>query len=397
MKSDGQRQRGRLLVVSHACVLPVNQQVYVRLGELGWEVTLVTPARWRHEYGADAFVAASLPALQARFTPLPVFLEGRPQRHVYRRRLGPVIRRIAPDVILLEEETFSLPGAQWAFAATRAGVPFGVQAAENLDRHLPVVARAARRWTLPRASFVTARSPAAGDRAREWGARGAVEVIPHAVPEWSEPAKATGRPYTIGYAGRLVPEKGIADLLAAARRLAAPVRVLLVGDGSLRVGLESAAIPNGTVEIRTDVRHDVMAEAYGEMDVLVLPSRTTPSWTEQFGRVLVEALWCGVPVIGSDSGEIPWVIGATGGGRVFRERDVEGLAQAIDAFRADPETAARLAGAGRASVAETFSVDAVARQLDRTLADAADRRPGLTNDREPRPARPGDNRAAVDG
>jgi glycosyltransferase involved in cell wall biosynthesis len=58
-----------------------------------------------------------------------------------------------------------------------------------------------------------------------------------------------------------------------------------------------------------------MRDAYAEMDVLVLPSRTTSRWAEQFGRVLIEALWCGVLVVGS--GEIPWIVETTGGGRVF--------------------------------------------------------------------------------
>ena len=64
-----------------------------------------------------------------------------------------------------------------------------------------------------------------------------------------------------------------------------------------------------------------MAAGYAQLDVLVLPSHTTPTWKEQFGRVIVEALWCGVPVVGSDSGEIPWLIELTGGGLVFPEGD----------------------------------------------------------------------------
>ena len=64
-----------------------------------------------------------------------------------------------------------------------------------------------------------------------------------------------------------------------------------------------------------------MPALYREMDVLVLPSRTTPTWAEQFGKVLCEALLCGTPVIGSSSGEIPWVVTTTGGGLVYPEGD----------------------------------------------------------------------------
>ena len=48
------------------------------------------------------------------------------------------------------------------------------------------------------------------------------------------------------------------------------------------------------------------------LDVFVLPSETRSNWREQFGRVIVEAMSCGVPVIGSDSGEIPTVLGDAG-------------------------------------------------------------------------------------
>jgi glycosyltransferase involved in cell wall biosynthesis len=113
-----------------------------------------------------------------------------------------------------------------------------------------------------------------------------------------------------------------------------------------------------------------MGAAYGRLDVLVLPSRTTPTWAEQFGRVLVEALWCGVPVIGADSGEIPWVINSTGGGLVVPEGDVEALRAAIVRLRDSPALRRELSERGRERVNEHFSVQAVARELDRALLQA---------------------------
>jgi glycosyltransferase involved in cell wall biosynthesis len=361
--------RGRLLVVSHASVLPVNQHVYRKLVELGWDLTLVVPSRWRHQYRAGGFPSRALLELEQRIVRLPVVFAGRPQRHVYLTRPGRLIRRLAPQAILLEEETFSIAAAQWGFAAGRAGVPFGVQAAENMDRPLPWIAKVLRRRTLRRAEFVTARSPAAAALAKAWGAEGRVEVVPHAVPGWDEVPKPAGRPFTIGYGGRLVPEKGVRDLVAAATRLEDPLRLLFVGDGRLRAELESSTLAHGTIEVRANVSHDEMPQAYAEMDVLVLPSRSTRTWTEQFGRVLVEALSCGVPVVGSDCGEIPWVIETTGGGRVFPEGDVDRLAEVLGELRTNPREAADLAERGRANVNDMFGVEAVARELDRLLLD----------------------------
>lgn len=360
--------RGRLLVVSHASVLPVNQHVYVRLRDLGWDLTLVVPSRWRHAYAPQPFAATALPELAEELRPLPVRGAGRAQRHVYLARTRRVLAAVAPQVVFVEEECFSLAALQWARTAQKAGVPFGVQAAENLDRPLPKPARFIRSRVLRAAAFVAARSPAAAALALRHGATGRVAVAPHAVPRWHPAAQQRNGRFTIGYAGRLVPEKGLDDLVEAARRVERPARLLLVGDGELR---DTLTHQDGLdVEVLTDVEHAEMAAAYGRMDVLVLPSRTTPRWAEQFGRVLVEALSCGVPVVGSDSGEIPWVIDATGGGLVFPEGDRDALAATLRRLRGDSALRARLAAEGRAAVERLFSVDAAAAALDELLVCA---------------------------
>jgi glycosyltransferase involved in cell wall biosynthesis len=103
------------------------------------------------------------------------------------------------------------------------------------------------------------------------------------------------------------------------------------------------------------------------MDVLVLPSRTTPRWAEQFGRVLVEAQSCGIPVIGSDSGEIPWVIQVTGGGVIFPEGDDEALAGELILLRDDVEKRLALGERGRERARALFSVRAVADKMENLL------------------------------
>jgi glycosyltransferase involved in cell wall biosynthesis len=160
------------------------------------------------------------------------------------------------------------------------------------------------------------------------------------------------------------------DLLAAARRLGAEAELRFIGDGELKDELLRAGADGLSVRVLDDVRHEEMASAYAALDVLVLPSRTTATWKEQFGRVIVEALWCGVPVVGSDSGEIPWLIGLTGGGLVFPEGDPAALAERLERLRADPALRARLAGDGRAAVERLFSVSAATDSLERLLRRA---------------------------
>jgi glycosyltransferase involved in cell wall biosynthesis len=372
--SDQHHRDRTLLVISHPAVLPVNQLVYAQLARRGWCVDLITPARWRHEYAAEPFDAQPLPELAERFHPRRVLFAGSPQRHLYLANPLADIRRLRPSVVFCEQEPFSVPAAQWGLAARALGVPFGVQMAENLDRRLPRPARAIMAAVLPRAVFVAARSETAGALARRWGARGEVRLIPHHVPGWPLPSRPVHEAFTVGFAGRLVPEKGLDTLVDAIRRLDPPVELLVAGDGPLRGWLESADLGSARLRIVRGTDHAAMASVYAEMDVLALPSRTTPGWTEQFGRVLVEALWCGTPVIGSDSGEIPWVIETTGGGLVFPEGDDSVLAERLQRLRSDDGLRRDLTETGRSRVIEMFSVEGVADRLQETLRTAVESR-----------------------
>ncbi len=363
----------RLLVVSHPAIVDVNQEVYRELQKRGWEVSIVLPSRWRDEYSQALVRPQALAGMQAALQPTPVVLPGRPQRHLYLARCGAICSRLRPDVAFLEAEPYALAATQWGRALRRRRIPFGVQCYENIDRPLPAPVRWLRSRVLRDAAFVAARSQTAAELARAWGASGEVEIAPPAVPGWPGVPAPRERPFTIGYAGRLIESKGLTDLLAAVRRLQAPVELVLIGNGELRPALEGQPVPGSAVRVLDGFSHDRMAEAYAQLDVLALPSRTTARWKEQFGRVIIEALWCGVPVVGSDSGEIPWVIGLTGGGLIFPEGDIEALAARLAELREAPELRRSLAQAGRAAVERHFTVAAATDPLERLLRAAAGR------------------------
>jgi glycosyltransferase involved in cell wall biosynthesis len=374
--SDGSaRPTGRVLVISHPAIVSVNQEVYRELARRGWEVTIVLPNRWSNTYADAPLTPTALSGLEGALQPVPVAFPGQPQRHFYLTRTRSLGKRSRPDVGFVEAEPFSLSAAQWSFAFGRLGTPFGVQCYENIDRRLPVPIPWLRARVLRNASFVAARSRTAGELARRWGARGEVALAPPAVPSWPiRPASTAARSFTVGFAGRLVESKGLPDLLEAVRGLSAPVELVLIGDGELRGQLEDQPIPGSHVRVVRGLGHDQMPEAYAQLDVLVLPSRTTPSWKEQFGRVIVEALWCGVPVIGSDSGEIPWLIELTGGGVTFPEGDRDALAAQLNRLREDPALRRRLAVTGRAAVERLFSVPAATDSLEHLLVGAVESR-----------------------
>jgi hypothetical protein len=164
-------------VVSHPSVVATNQAVFAELVNQGFDVHLVTPATWVNEYAPQAFDAPTDPVLVGRHTKLAVWLKGRPQRHFYRGSITSTIEAIRPDVIYIEEECFSLAAAQWARAAQRLHVPYGLQAWENLDRPLPALVKRLRSFVLRHASFIVARTPAARTMVEHWGTTADVDVV----------------------------------------------------------------------------------------------------------------------------------------------------------------------------------------------------------------------------
>jgi glycosyltransferase involved in cell wall biosynthesis len=188
---------------------------------------------------------------------------------------------------------------------------------------------------------------------RRKGYQGAATVIPQfgVDPDIYLPHSTSPSEFTIGYLGRLIVAKGLHTLLDAVEEMEGGWRLLLVGDGPMRREIEariSSPKLNGRVEIRKPVPSATVPDLLPSLSVLVLPSLTTESWKEQFGRVLIEAMACEVPVIGSDSGEIPNVIGQAG--MIFPEGDVKLLRERLKRLRDDEELRTLLGKAGRQRV-----------------------------------------------
>jgi glycosyltransferase involved in cell wall biosynthesis len=145
----------------------------------------------------------------------------------------------------------------------------------------------------------------------------------------------------LGFAGRMVKEKGIHTLVGALRHVLGAERnvfAVLAGDGPLRLEAQRA-LSGLPVMFPGYVPHAEMHHWMRGWDVLILPSETAPGWTEQFGRVIVEAAALGIPTVGSLSGEIPALVDEFRGW-TFPERDETALSrvirQAVKAVRACP-------------------------------------------------------------
>jgi glycosyltransferase involved in cell wall biosynthesis len=167
--------------------------------------------------------------------------------------------------------------------------------------------------------------------------------------------------FAIGCVTRLVEEKGVDVLLRAAAELPGVWRVYVLGAGPQRHSLEELAGELGLTDrivFDAPIPSTQMPAYLAGLDALVLPSRTRPNWKEQFGRVLIEAMACGVPVIGSTCGEIPQVIGDAG--LIFPEDDVAALRDALLRLQRNDELRRDLAARGRARVLAHYTQSQVA-------------------------------------
>jgi phosphatidyl-myo-inositol dimannoside synthase len=166
----------------------------------------------------------------------------------------------------------------------------------------------------------------------------------------------------IGFVGRLTRAKGLDVLMQAMEKVGArPWSLLLLGSGEYQQKLHEWAAHHGwsnRVKVLL-VKHGDMPRYVASMDLLAAPSQTMKNWREQFGRMIIEAFACGVPVIGSDSGEIPFVIGDAG--RVVGEADVAGWAQSIEQLLGSPQMRGELMARSLAR-APQYSVATIARQ-----------------------------------
>lgn len=294
--------------------------------------------------------------------------------------------------LLAREPGFDLVHAHWllpqGFTAALAAQP----------RRIPVLVTAhggdlfalrgglserAKRWVLRRAAAVTVNSTATEAVARQLGAQpDSLSRIPMgatlaAVPDAARVAALRGQlrrnagPLLV-FVGRVVPEKGVGDALAALallRQSLPDATLAVVGDGPARAGFEAEARRLGVAGQVAFVGAVSPADVplyLAAADLFVGPSRrSAEGWTEAQGLSFVEAQLAGLPVIATDAGGLRDVVADGATGLVVPEGDAPAIAAAVLRLHGDPEFAQRLAKAGRASALARFSRDASAEAFSR--------------------------------
>jgi len=376
----------KVLFAWHAAVEPEYRKLFQELAQVGMELVAFLPTAWTE--GGRLQKPPRRTNDSYRIVLSPVAFRDKVKRFFY-LNIIPIIQTIKhfrPDIVHIFEEPYSLACAELV-GLTRMFHPSAkvvIQSFENLPPiHRPPFL-IIERFVLKGADALLT-IPSEGEalwRNRDF--RGPIYHIPVGLDEnlfrktdahlSSLPIiNERERPLRIAYAGRLVREKGVSLLLQALYFLVKEginVELVIVGDGPernvLKLQRDKLGVTNYVVFIDSLQSHDLPL-LYSNVDILVLPSLTTETWKEQFGRVLVEAMACEVAVVGSSSGEIPDIVGDAG--IVFPEGDISALSRVLKELVLDPGLREKLGKAGRARVLKHFTWRSVAERLCRIYAE----------------------------
>lgn len=350
----------RVLMLSKACIVGIYQRKLELIAAGGVELLTLVPPSWRDERGET--VLERVYTAGYRLETLSIARNGDFHLHYY-PDLGGRIRAFQPHIVHIDEEPYNAAAWQALFYARRVRAKTLFFSWQNILRRYPPPFSWGERYVLTHADAAICGTESAAGVWRAKGFARPIAVIPQfgTEPGLFKPAPRPDRPFTVGYFGRMVEEKGVLILLEAFARLGGEARLILLGGGTLRDHLRQRAAQLGIadrVEWREQVPSTAMPSQYHDIDALALPSLTRPNWKEQFGRVLVEAMLSGVPVVGSDSGAIPDVIGDAG--LIVPEGDAAALAEALRRLRDEPGLAAALVERGLARARDRFTHERVA-------------------------------------
>jgi glycosyltransferase involved in cell wall biosynthesis len=355
----------RILMLSKACLVGAYQRKLEEIAAFpDIDLTVIVPPVWADPAGPVHLERAYTEGY--RLLVEPIRFNGRFHLHYY-PTLKQHLAAIRPDLVHIDEEPYNL--ATWLAwrQARNAGAKTLFFSWQNLQRRYPWPFSLMERQVLRGVDYALMGNQAAAAVWQAKGYTGPYRVIPQfgVDPVLYRPhQRQPNALFTIGAANRrLVAEKGTDTLLKAVAGLSGEWRLRLVGDGPERAALQQLARELGIAErvcFDGSIPSGEVVAYLQHLDVLVLPSRTRPNWKEQFGRVLIEAMACETAVVGSDSGEIPHVIGDAG--LIFPEDDVAALRKCLEQLQQNPTLRVKLGQKGRQRVLNHYTQAQVAAQ-----------------------------------
>jgi glycosyltransferase involved in cell wall biosynthesis len=281
------------------------------------------------------------------------------------------LREIGPDAVWVQEEPidpFLLEMLGWYRLRRRPRIVAAV--CENIFPPARRVERIARRLLWPRLDRLIAVAAASVEGIRAAGmpasvpadilVAGGLEPPAHVQPVDFGFAEGD---FVVGFAGRIVEEKGWRVLVEALQSLPGEFKLAVAGDGPDADGLQ-AALP-GRVRYAGLLPKDELWGFYAGLDCLAVPSLTRPRWKEQLGQTVLDGLAMGVPVVASASGGLPDAVGNAG--ILAPEGDAGALAGALERLRGDAELRRRLTEQGRERFRREFAISAYADKIAAAL------------------------------
>jgi glycosyltransferase involved in cell wall biosynthesis len=336
-----------------------------------WQVTAVAPARLQ---GDLRYVELEPIANEAdQLVPINLRFGSHPHLRMYGRKLRSLLQR-PWDVVHGWEEPYVVACMQIA-RRVQPDARFVPATFQNINKRYPPPIDSVERHVMDRADAWIAFGQTVYDTLRDrrgYAGKPSRVLSPGVDTDAFRPDPVartrmrrvlgwTSDEPVVGFAGRLVEEKGVDTVLQAFHGSKQRWNVLFVGGGALAPRIESLRLQHPSrVRLVRHVGHSDMPDYLRAMDVLCAPSRTTARWKEQFGRMLIEAMACGVPVVASDSGEIPYVL--RDAGVLIPENDVAQWTERLDRLIADAAMRTQLAARGLARVRAEFSWPIVARR-----------------------------------
>ncbi|MBD3421607.1 MAG: glycosyltransferase [Chitinivibrionales bacterium] len=334
------------------------------------DLRVLVPVSWIEGGKRTFFVANNDIDLKYAISTGRVLRRNNIQRHFYLTRLFGLMLSFKPDIIDMEEEPHAYVALQVTLykklLSPKSKIIF--HSADSISRHTREFA-GIYRSVLAGANAAIVRNQQTRQKLQQNGFTKPIFITgngidlshftPAPVPHLRNELGIADK-IVIGFVGKLKKGKGIWTLLEAFAQLPPSTHLLMVGDGNERqafadkvteLKIAHRVILTGTIE------HDKVLDYYRAMDVCVLPSITQGGWKEFFGRTLIEAMACGIPVIGSSSGSIPDTIGNAG--LIFREKEAGDLLDKMRILTGNQEVREDLIRKGRQRARE-FSWENVA-------------------------------------
>jgi glycosyltransferase involved in cell wall biosynthesis len=380
----------RILVASHTYIVDLNREKFKILANLepDIEVTVVVPQRWKPG-GIQNKIIETQFYQEGSFKVVPIsnYSQNNQGLLTFGTDLIKLLQKFRPQIIQVEQGSKSLACAQLILLNTI----LKLQAKNilftwwNLPYQLNWPVSVLENYNLQHTDGIIAGNLDGAKILRQRGYQGTVKVMPQLGvdetlfrrsgkdPDLSRRFGIESTDFVVGFVGRFVEEKGLLTLASALAGLKkSSWKWLLVGQGKLRTHLAEKCsewgISDRIIWVES-VSHEEIPPYINLMNCLVLPSQTSykfktltaVGWKEQFGHVLIEAMACQIPVIGSDCGEIPHVIGDAG--LVFPEGNAGALRECLQQLMERQELAADLGDRGYHRAMSNYTNKALAEQL----------------------------------